>query len=132
MNNTNSISFKAARIVARLFIPILWPVRFLIVMPTRWFWNTRLIRKLRYWIAVKKHNFRLRRAKRVAIERNAKTGKKQFGIKIGTWFRVWDRSEVMAQSKYFSKKLGKPFDYRKFTVFWCESGKITMFTTGKI
>ena len=96
-------------------------------MPLRWFWNTGLVRKLRYGFAVKMYKIRLRRSKRKAIERNARTGKKQFGIKIGNLIKVWDRSEVMIQSRYFSKKLGKPFDYRKFTLFWCEGGKVSMF-----
>ena len=116
MNNTNSISFKAGRIVARLFIPVLWPVRFLIVKP---------IKKLHAWIIFKRYPRRLRKVKKTAIERSIRTGKKQFGIKIGAYVKVWDRFEVMEQSKYFGKKLGKPFDYRKFTMFTCENGKIT-------
>jgi hypothetical protein len=59
-----------------------------------------------------------------AVKRNAETGKKQFGVRLGTYVMVWDRIEVMKRSKSFGKKLGKPFDYRKFAVFTCEKGKI--------
>jgi hypothetical protein len=46
-------------------------------------------------------------------------------VKIGTYVMVWDRFELMNHSKTFGKKLGKPFDYRKFAVFTCDNGKIT-------
>ena len=125
MNNCNNISFKVGRIVARLFIPVLWPVRFLIVMPLRKLMGLRKIRRLRAWVSLKRYMMRLQRAKKTAAKRNTATGKKQFGVKIGMYVMVWNRFELMNHSKVFGKKLGKPFDYRKFAVFTYDNGKIT-------
>ena len=112
-NQLNSRSFKAGRIIARLFIPVLLPVRFLIVKP---------IRRLYSKIANKR--YQLDEAKKIAIRRNLATGKKQFGVGIGGYVVVWSRHELMTHSMDFSKQLGKPFDYRKFAVFTCENGRI--------
>ena len=110
-----SKEFKIGRWVARLFIPVLLPVRFLIVKP---------IRKLYAKIVYKRYPARLRKAKKTAIRRNTETGKKQFGVKVGMYIMVWSRYELMEYGRSFSKKLGKPFDYRRFAVFTCENGRI--------
>jgi hypothetical protein len=101
--------------IVRLFYPVLFPVRFLVVLPAR---------KLYYRWVIRRYPARLRKAKKIAIDRNRKTGEKQFGIKIGLYIEVWSRDEINIQNRHFGKKLGKKFDYRKFAVFTCENGRI--------
>jgi hypothetical protein len=50
-------------------------------------------RAIRRWV-VRRYPARLRKAKKIAIDRNRKTGEKQFGIKTGLYIEVWSRDEI--------------------------------------
>ncbi len=109
-NKTN----KIARIIACLFIPILWPVR----------WCLKLYRAI-----IRKRNERVwprrvEKAKRKAFERHHKTKRKQYAIRQGYRVYIYDRFDMRRANKFVRNAGLSGIDFRLLTLFTCENGRI--------
>jgi len=108
---------KIARVVACIFIPVLWPMRCVMFL-------VRRIRRLVY-------KGRVKRAKVRAIALNIKTGKRYYGVRHGYRVRVYDTAEVKRMNKKAYKPARRMFgpakvEYRALTIFTVEPNGTTI------